>query len=150
MTGVLIVFLIIFCLAVVALCGWCYDRSKYKNMLIERTIERDHYYDVVCDLTKGYCNTVFDDVVDLLYSIKIEEQPIQLEVCFLSNSVEDTLPNAEWFSEVILPQVESKIYFKYIEELYKKLQSLDVSINCELSELDPTKRFISIIEKENK
>ena len=109
-----------------------------------------HYYDVVCDLTKGYCNTVFDDVVDLLYGIKIEEQPIKLEVCFLSSSVEDVLPNVEWAIEVILPEVESKIYFQYVEELYKKLQSLDVSINCELRELDPTKRFISIIEKEDK
>lgn len=142
----MLIFLIIFCLVSGAMCGWYFGLVKYHAAVKER----DHYYDVVCDLTKGYCNTVFDDVVDLLYSIKIEEQPIQLEVCFLSSSVEDALPNAEWLSEVILPQVESKIYFKYIEELYKKLRSLDVSINCELSELDPTKRFISIIEKENK
>lgn len=147
MTGVLIIFLIIFCLAIVALCGWCYDRSKYKNILIERTIERDHYYDVVCDLTKGYCDSIFCDAIDLLFRIKTEEQPVQLEVCFLSDDIEVEMPGIDWFTEVVLPDVDSKIYFEYIDDLYKKLRQLDVSINIEYYELDPTKRFIAIIDK---
>lgn len=147
MIGFLIVFLIIFCLAAVALCGWCYDRSKYKNRLIERTIERDHYYDVVCSLMKEHCDSIFCDTIDLLFRIKTEEQPVELEVHFLSDDIEVEIPGIEWYNEVVLPAVDSKIYFEYIDDLYKKLRQLGVSINIEYSELDPTKRFIAIIDK---
>ena len=142
----MLIFLIIFCLAGGSLCGWYHGWCKYKDMLMER----NHYYDIVCALIKGYCDCVFNDVVDLQFRIKTEGQPVQLEVCFLSESIEDELPEVEWISEVVLPEVESEIYFKYVDELYKKIRQVGMPINCEFYELDPTKRFVSIIEKEVK
>lgn len=139
----MLIFLIIFCLASGALCGWHFGLVKYRTAVKER----DHYYDVVCDLMKGYCDSIFCDAIDILFRIKTEEQPVQLEVCFLSHDIEIEMPGIEWFTEVVLPDVDSKIYFKYIDDLYKKLRQLDVSINLEYYELDPTKRFIAIIDK---
>lgn len=139
----MLIFLIIFCLASGALCGWYFGLIKYHAAVKER----DHYYDVVCNLMKGYCDSIFCDAIDLLFRIKTEEQPVQLEVCFLSDDIEVEMPGVDWCTEVVLPDVDSKIYFEYIDDLYKKLRQLDVSINLEYYELDPTKRFIAIIDK---
>lgn len=139
----MLIFLIIFCLASGALCGWYFGMVKYHNALKER----DHYYDVVRGLMKGYCDSIFCDTVDLMFLIKTEEQPVELEVHFLSDDIEVEMPGVDWFTEVVLPKVESKIYFEYVDDLYKKLRQLGVSINCEYYELDPTKRFIAIINK---
>lgn len=139
----MLIFLIIFCLCSGALCGWYFGMIKYHEALKER----DHYYDVVCALVKGYCDSIFCDAVDLLFRIKTEEQPVELEVCFLSDNIEVEMPGIDWFTEVVLPEVDSKIYFEYVDDLYKKLRQLGVSINCEYYELDSTKRFIAIVDK---
>ena len=109
--------------------------------------ERDKYYNDLCTTVKDYCDTLFDDIVELKTQIiKNEDISSRLEVCFLDKDVDVAMGGVDWVSEIILPVVEDKVYKACVGELIRKLKLLDVAVNYPLEELDPSKRFVVIVE----